>query len=121
MNDFTANSYTVLCIFSVAAAFCCCDCEHWGWIVEGILLFIHSSAHSKIYGNLLHSHFSKLFHVPCRADIGADWELSLDVLALLHQGVPKLLVGVIFRKIGGLSKIHGTVISIEIQKYSAWL
>ena len=64
---------------------------------------------------------SMLFHVPCRADIGADWELSLDVLALLHQGVPKLLVGVIFRKIGGLSKIHGTVISIEIQKYSAWL
>ena len=106
--------------FSVAAAFCCCDYKHWGGIVEGILLFIHSSAHTKIYGNLLHSYFSKLFYVPGRADIGADRKLALDVLALLHQGISKLIVGVIFRKIRGFRKVHSAIIGIEIQKYSAW-
>ena len=47
-------------------------------------------------------------------------EIKASMSALLHQGISKLVVGVIFRKAGGFGKVCSTIVGIKIQKKSTW-
>ena len=117
------QSYSIFAYHEAYApllCFLCCNGKHRSWIIKFILLFINPSAQSQVNGNLLHSCFSKLFHVPGRAEVRTDGQLTLNIFALLHQGISKLVVGMVFREIGGFGDVCGAVVGIKIQEKSAW-
>ena len=45
---------------------------------------------------------------------GTDGKLTFDVLALLHQFILYLMVGMVFRKVRSIRKICGTIVGIQV-------
>ena len=50
------------------------------------------------------------FHVPGRAEVRTDGQLTFNIFAFLHQGISKLVVGMVFREIGGFGEVCGAVV-----------